>query len=146
MASKATQAIWRQHEVLLPKLTRGCHLVTDEISRQIDLHGVRVGLAHIFCCHTSASLCVNESYDPDVRSDTKNWLDDLAPETRDWEHADEGPDDMPAHAKTAITHTDITVPITNGRFNMGTWQGIWLLEHRDHASKRKLVITIRGTS
>ncbi|EFN53495.1 hypothetical protein CHLNCDRAFT_32143 [Chlorella variabilis] len=140
--------VWRQHELTLPAFKRGCHLVTSHIVREVSgsLAGVKVGLAHIFIQHTSASLTINENADPDVRVDMETFLNRVVPEGRGapWVHTDEGPDDMPAHCKASMMGAALSIPITNGRLNMGTWQGIWLCEHRDHGGRRRVVVTIQG--
>ncbi|GAB4813354.1 hypothetical protein N2152v2_000400 [Parachlorella kessleri] len=126
--------VWKQHEVTLPAFKRGCHLVTEYILREISpsLKGINVGLCHIFVQHTSASLTINENYDPDVRTDLNTFLDLIVPEgsKAPWLHTMEGPDDLPAHIKASMLGSSVSLPITNGRLNMGTWQGIWLCEHR----------------
>ncbi|PRW61568.1 UPF0047 -like [Chlorella sorokiniana] len=132
----------------LPAMQRGCHLVNSLIQREIasSLQGIKVGLAHIFIQHTSASLTINENADPDVRTDMETFLNKVVPEGRSapWIHTDEGPDDMPAHCKSSMFGSSVTVPITNGRLNLGTWQGVWLCEHRDHGGRRRLVVTVQG--
>ncbi|XP_057975634.1 uncharacterized protein LOC131162991 [Malania oleifera] len=139
---------WAQKTVSLPPHTRGCHLVTPKILKEIgqDLSGFKCGLAHFFLQHTSASLTINENYDSDVRDDTETFLNRVVPEGRSapWKHTLEGPDDMPAHIKSSMFGCSLTIPITNGQLNMGTWQGIWLCEHRDSATSRKVVVTING--
>ncbi|KAK9815247.1 hypothetical protein WJX72_000592 [[Myrmecia] bisecta] len=141
-------AKFAQREVTLPALKRGCHLVTDKIVKQIsgDLSGFKVGLCNIFLQHTSASLTINENADPDVRADMETFLNRVVPEgpKAPWIHTAEGDDDMPAHIKSSMWGCSVTVPITNGRLNLGTWQGICLCEHRDHASGRRVVITLQG--
>ncbi|WIA08960.1 hypothetical protein OEZ85_008375 [Tetradesmus obliquus] len=139
---------WAQREVKMPAMKRGCHLVTHLIERDInaDLAQFRVGLAHIFIQHTSASLTINENADPDVRVDMETFLNQTVPEGRGapWVHTDEGPDDMPAHCKASMFGSSVSIPISNGRLNLGTWQGVWLCEHRDRASGRRLVVTMQG--
>ncbi|PUZ74422.1 hypothetical protein GQ55_1G064100 [Panicum hallii var. hallii] len=141
-------AKWAQKTVVIPAQRRGCHLITPKILREIegDLSGFKCGLAHFFLQHTSASLTVNENYDSDVQADTETFLNRIVPEGHNapWKHTMEGPDDMPAHIKSSMFGCALTIPITDGRLNMGTWQGIWLCEHRDHASPRKIVITLNG--
>ncbi|KAB1203484.1 UPF0047 protein C4A8.02c [Morella rubra] len=118
--------------------------ITKEIAQ--DLSEFKCGLAHLFLQHTSASLTINENYDSDVREDTETFLNKIVPEGRSapWKHTIEGPDDMPAHIKSSLFGCTLTVPITNGQLNMGTWQGIWLCEHRDNATPRKVVVTLNG--
>ncbi|XP_026455733.1 uncharacterized protein LOC113356740 [Papaver somniferum] len=139
---------WAQKTVVLPAQKRGCHLVTPKIVKEIeqDLSGFKCGLAHFFLQHTSASLTINENYDTDVQRDTETFLNRIVPEgpSAPWKHTMEGPDDMPAHIKSSMFGCTLTVPITDGRLNMGTWQGIWLCEHRDYATPRKVVVTLNG--
>ncbi|CAL5384268.1 unnamed protein product [Camellia sinensis] len=133
---------WSQKTITLPPQRRGCHLITPKVLKEIgqDLSGFKCGLAHLFLQHTSASLTINENYDSDVRDDTETFLNSIVPEgmSAPWKHTLEGPDDMPAHIKSSM------IPITNGQLNMGTWQGIWLCEHRDEATPRKVVVTLNG--
>ena len=135
-----------QKEIALKPRTRGFHLVTDEIVRALpELAKIRVGVAHLFIQHTSASLCINENADPTVRSDLERSFNELAPENAPYYvHTAEGPDDMPAHIKAALIGTSVTVPITDGRLNLGTWQGVYLCEHRDRGGSRRVVVTISG--
>ncbi|XP_030951103.1 uncharacterized protein LOC115974741 [Quercus lobata] len=139
---------WAQKTITLPPQRRGCHLITPKIVKEIgqDLSEFKCGLAHLFLQHTSASLTINENYDSDVREDTETFLNRIVPEGRSapWKHTMEGPDDMPAHIKSSMFGCTLTVPITNGQLNMGTWQGIWLCEHRDQATPRKVVVTLNG--
>ena len=137
---------WYQKEITLKPKGRGFHLVTDEIVEQIpELKKIKIGLIHILIKHTSASLTLNENYDPDVRGDMERYFNKTVKENEPWyEHNSEGSDDMPAHIKSTIIGTSLTIPITNGQLNLGTWQGIYLCEHRNHAGNRKLVITITG--
>ncbi|PVD30369.1 hypothetical protein C0Q70_09634 [Pomacea canaliculata] len=129
-ASMATagQTAWYQKEVTLSSKKRGCHLVTEEIVKKVpDIEQISVGLAHIHIKHTSASLALNENWDPDVRVDTEMMLNKIVPEGQNYRHSCEGPDDMPAHIKAALIGSSVTIPITDGKFNLGTWQGVWLL-------------------
>ena len=137
---------WLQKELALNAKRRGFHLITQEIAAQLpELGRFRVGLAHLFIQHTSASLCLNENADPTVRQDFASHFDEMVPENAPYYvHTYEGPDDMPAHIKSALLGSSITIPITDGRFNMGVWQGIYLCEHRDRARGRRLVITLQG--
>lgn len=139
---------WVQTEIVLARRARGFHLVTDEIVRALpELARFRVGVAHFFIQHTSASLCVNENADPSVRVDLERGFDVLAPENAPYyQHQVEGPDDMPAHIKAALIGTSVSVPITNGRLNLGTWQGLYLCEHRDRGGSRRVIATICGES
>ncbi|PHU01350.1 hypothetical protein BC332_31137 [Capsicum chinense] len=139
---------WAQKTVTLPPQRRGCHLVTSKIMKEIgqEMSGYKCGLAHFFLQHTSASLTINENYDSDVRDDTETFLSRVVPEgtSAPWKHTLEGPDDMPAHIKSSMFGCNLTIPITDGKLNMGTWQGIWLCEHRDSATPRRIVITLNG--
>lgn len=136
---------WVQKEVALPAVSRGCHLVTTHILQQVpEISEFRVGLVHIFIRHTSASLTLNENADPDVLTDMNMSLNKLVPECWPYVHTCEGPDDMPAHVKSSLTDSSLTIPIANGRLLTGTWQGVYLCEHRDHGGSRRLVITIQG--
>ncbi|MCP4423348.1 MAG: YjbQ family protein [Chloroflexi bacterium] len=138
---------WIQKEITLPLKARGFHLVTREILGQLpELREFRVGLAHIFILHTSASLSLNENADPTVRQDMESHFNRMVPENAPYfVHTYEGPDDMPAHIKAALLGSSVTVPVTDGRFNLGTWQGIYLCEHRNRARGRRLVITVQGS-
>ena len=137
---------WFQEEIMLSPRQRGFHLITDEIMRQIpDLGHIDVGLAHIFIKHTSASLALNENADPSVRRDLEAHFDQLAPEDAPhYTHVFEGADDMPAHIKAVLLGSSVSVPISRGRFNLGTWQGVYLCEHRDRGGRRRLVVTLTG--
>ncbi len=134
-----------QYEFTLSKRPRGFHLVTDEIERQLEGIGqVKAGLAHLFLKHTSASLSINENADPTVRKDMERFFTDLADNKPYYIHTYEGTDDMPAHIKNSLIGTALTIPVTDGRLNLGTWQGIYLNEHRDFASARTVVVTVQG--
>ncbi|KAF9965748.1 hypothetical protein BGZ70_004195 [Mortierella alpina] len=136
---------WAQTTIRLPAKSRGCHLVTSEIEKQLpELRQFSVGMANVFLQHTSASLTLNENADPDVRVDMEMALNEIAPESMPFTHTDEGPDDMTGHLKSTLVGVSLNIPITNGRFNLGTWQGIWLCEHRNHASGRRIVVTLQG--
>lgn len=139
--------MWIQKEISLKPRSKGFHLVTDEILFNVpEIENIRIGLVHILLKHTSASLTLNENADPDVRTDIKYYFEKLVPENLDYfEHTSEGADDMPAHIKTSLLGNSLTIPITNGKLNLGTWQGIYLCEHRNYGGARKLVITINGT-
>ena len=138
--------IWYQKEILLNAKARGFHLVTEEILKQIlEIKKIRIGTAHIFIKHTSASLTLNENADPTVRIDLENHFNKLIPENETYDkHDTEGSDDMPAHIKSIIIGSSLIVPITNGNLNLGTWQGIYLCEHRNFGVPRKIVITLMG--
>ena len=136
---------WYQTEVILPQFARGCHIVTSHVVRElIPLKRCRVGLLHIFIQHTSASLTINENADPDVPVDLGMSLNRLAPESWPYQHTCEGPDDMPAHVKSTLTGSSLSIPIADGRLLLGTWQGIYLCEHRNHGGRRHLIATIQG--
>ena len=137
---------WFQKEILLAPKSRGFHVVTREITGQLpELRLYQVGLAHIFMQHTSASLSINENADPTVRKDMESHFNVLAPENAHYYlHTYEGPDDMPAHIKASLLGNSLSIPISGGHLNLGTWQGIYVCEHRDHARGRRLVITLHG--
>ena len=134
-----------QYSVTLPPFPRGFHLITDRIAPLLAKSGITQGLMHLFLQHTSASLSLNENADPTVREDAERFVDDLIPESYPrFLHTYEGSDDMPAHLKSMLIGTSLTIPVAHGELLLGTWQGIYLGEHRDHASGRKLIITIQG--
>jgi secondary thiamine-phosphate synthase enzyme len=137
---------WYQLEILLKPRSRGLHLVTQEVLAALSqVKLVEVGLLHLFIQHTSASLSVNENADPDVRADMERWLDRAIPEDDPtFVHTTEGPDDMPAHLKSVLLGCALTIPIRHGRLALGTWQGIYLGEHRDEGGARTVVATIWG--
>jgi secondary thiamine-phosphate synthase enzyme len=137
---------WHQKTIRLPALKRGFHLITDLITTELpELENLRIGLAHIFIRHTSASLTINEDADPTVRQDFESHFNQMVPENAPYyRHNSEGSDDMPAHLKSSLLGSSVSVPITDGKLNLGTWQGIYLCEHRDHATRRWLVITLQG--
>ena len=124
---------------------RGCHLVTREVLGALpELAQLQVGLCHLLIQHTSASLTLNENASPDVRHDMRTWLDSAVPERFPWTHTLEGDDDMPAHVKATLTGAELTLPVSAGRLALGTWQGIYLCEHRDRGGPRRLVATLWG--
>jgi secondary thiamine-phosphate synthase enzyme len=135
-----------QKEITLHACNRGFHLVTAEIIAQIpELKTIRHGLLHIFMKHTSASLTVNENADPTVRTDFESHFNKTIPENASYfEHDTEGSDDMPAHLKSSILGSSVSIPITYGKLNLGTWQGIYFCEHRNYGGTRELVITLIG--
>ncbi|KAI6795195.1 UPF0047 domain protein [Hortaea werneckii] len=139
---------WFQKQIMLPSKSKGTHLVTDHVVRELpEIKNYKVGLLHLFVQHTSCGLSLNENFDEDVRDDMTDALDRVAPEDRKgnmYRHSAEGLDDMPAHIKSVIVGPSITVPITNGRLNTGTWQGIYYLEFRASKHSRKVVATIQG--
>lgn len=138
--------MWTQYEIRLKPKSRGFHLVTDEILAQVTaLRQINVGLMQVFIKHTSAALTINENADPTVRQDFDSFFNRLVPEDEPYyRHTYEGSDDMPAHLKGSLLGNNLTIPITNGRLNIGTWQGIYLCEHRNHGGSRSLVVTING--
>ena len=132
----------RQTEITLRPRPRGFHLITDEITSHLP-ELPETGVLHLFIKHTSCGLCINENADPDVREDMESIFNRIVPEARPYYlHTLEGPDDMAAHAKSVISGVSLTVPITRGRLNLGTWQGIYLCEYRNHGGPRKIVATI----
>jgi secondary thiamine-phosphate synthase enzyme len=133
-----------QKEITLKPKPRGFHLITDEIVSQLpSLDNISIGIAHIFIKHTSASLSVNENADPTVRTDMETYFNKIVPENASfYQHTMEGSDDMTSHIKSSLLGSSISIPITKGRFNLGTWQGIYLCEHRNHGGSRKIVVTI----
>jgi len=136
---------WSQHLVTLKARPRGVHLVTSEIVAAVpELREIGVGLAHIFIRHTSASLTLNENASPDVRRDFETWFNEAVPEDFAWTHTLEGADDMPAHVKASLMGPSLTLPIAGGRLALGTWQGIYLCEHRDRGGSRSLLVTLNG--
>jgi secondary thiamine-phosphate synthase enzyme len=135
-----------QHEIELSPRPRGFHLITrDVVSGVPDLQRIEIGILHLLIRHTSASLAVNENASPEVRRDFETWFDRAVPDGADyWTHTLEGPDDMPAHIKAALLGPSLTLPLSRGRLNLGTWQGIYLCEHRDDGGPRTLVATAWG--
>jgi secondary thiamine-phosphate synthase enzyme len=138
--------MWLQREMTLRPPGRGFWLVTREVVGELpELGELRVGLLHLFMLHTSASLTLNENASPDVRRDFESYFDDAVPEDAPyWTHVHEGPDDMPAHVKASLLGPSLSLPVSDGRLALGTWQGIYLCEHRDHGGARSLVATIQG--
>lgn len=136
---------WFQSILTISPRKRGFHLITADVLRGVpELAQIGVGLLHVFICHTSASLTINENADPDVPADLESSLSAIAPEDFPYRHTLEGPDDMPAHVKASLLGSSLTVPVRDGRLVLGTWQGIYLCEHRDRASGRQLVLTAWG--
>ena len=133
-----------QKEILLKPKARGFHLITNEIISQVpEIKEITAGIAHIFIKHTSASLTINENVDPTVRSDMETYFNKIVPESATYfQHTLEGTDDMTSHIKASILGNSVTVPVSQGSFNLGTWQGIYLCEHRNHGGAREIVITI----
>lgn len=138
--------MWYQHTIQLRARQRGFHLVTDEIEQALpELRKVKIGLLHLLLQHTSASLTLNENADPTVRSDFEAFFNRAVPENEPYyQHTYEGPDDLPAHFKSSILGVSLMLPVTNGRLNLGTWQGIYLGEHRDHGGSRRILATLQG--
>lgn len=138
--------MWFQKEITLKPKSRGFHLVTNEVLQQIpELEEFEIGLAHIFIKHTSASLTINENADPSVRDDFESFFNDVVAEHKPYfTHTYEGSDDMPAHLKGSMLGFETTIPIKQGRLNLGTWQGIYLCEHRNQGGSRRLVVTLQG--
>ncbi len=138
--------MWFQKKISMQALCRGFHLVTDEIVHDIpELKQIKVGLLHLFIQHTSASLVINENADPDVRTDMEAYFNQAIPENEPYfRHVLEGSDDMPAHLKSVILGGELTIPVNGGRLQMGTWQGIYLCEHRNNAGSRGIIATLNG--
>lgn len=138
--------MWYQTKITLSPKSRGYHIITDEVLEQIpEISNIQTGIAHIFIQHTSASLTINENADPSVRRDLATHFKRMVPEdTSLYEHTLEGPDDMTSHIKSSLLGHSISIPITNGKLNLGTWQGIYLCEHRNQDGSRKLVVTLHG--
>jgi secondary thiamine-phosphate synthase enzyme len=136
---------WYQHELTLPSMRRGFHLITDRVVGGLpELASVKAGLLHVFILHTSASISINENADPDVPVDLESSFNAIAPEDFPYQHTCEGPDDMPAHVKAALLGCSLSIPVRNGRLVLGTWQGIYLCEHRNRGGSRRLMLTLHG--
>ncbi|WP_456480174.1 secondary thiamine-phosphate synthase enzyme YjbQ [Nautilia sp.] len=133
-----------QKEIAIKTPKRGFFVITDKILSSIDISDINVGIMNLFLKHTSASLTINENVSPDVRADMENISNSLIPDGYVYEHSLEGKDDMPAHFKSSMFGVSLNIPITGGRLNLGTWQGIYLNEHRDYPALRKIVITVYG--
>ncbi|CAK0746247.1 UPF0047 protein YjbQ [Gammaproteobacteria bacterium] len=140
------KGMWIQKEISLKARPRGFHLITDELLRGLpELCNFKVGMMNIFIMHTSASLTINENADPSVRQDFESYFNHAVPEDQPYfQHQDEGSDDMPAHLKTSILGNSLNIPIANGHPRLGTWQGIYLCEHRNHGGSRRIVVTLQG--
>ena len=138
--------MWIQKTITLSPRSRGFHIITPDVINQIPaIEKIKTGILHLFIKHTSASLTINEDADPTVRTDFESHFNLLVPENQSYyQHTFEGPDDMPAHLKASLMDSSVSLPITDGKLNLGTWQGIYLCEHRDRGSARKLVATIHG--
>lgn len=136
---------WHQRNLTLAPLARGFHLITEVVEQTLpELEQIDFGLLHLFIKHTSASLTVNENADPDVPIDLESSLSAIAPEDFPYTHTMEGPDDMPAHVKASLLGCSLTIPVQEGQLTLGTWQGIYLCEHRNRAAGRHLVLTLTG--
>jgi secondary thiamine-phosphate synthase enzyme len=138
--------MWIQRALRLPPVRRGLHLITDDLLKGVpELEAMDVGMLHLFLQHTSAALALNENASPDVRSDLERWLDEVAPEDAPyWTHTVEGADDMPAHVKASLLGPSLTLPVHAGRPALGTWQGIYLCEFRNHGGPRTIIVTAWG--
>ncbi|HWO09694.1 MAG TPA: secondary thiamine-phosphate synthase enzyme YjbQ [Polyangiaceae bacterium] len=136
---------WFQELLTIDTPGKGFTNITARLAAVVARSGLRIGQCLVFVRHTSASLVIQENADPAVLRDLERWMSELAPEQRAWEHDDEGPDDMPAHARGALTRTSELIPISDGRLALGTWQGVYLWEHRARAHRRELVVQVSGT-
>ena len=139
--------MWIQKTITLSPRSRGFHIITHDVLKNIpELKDLKTGILQLFIKHTSASLTINENADPTVRTDFESHFNMLAPENQSYyQHTFEGSDDMPAHLKASLLGSSVSIPITDGKLNLGTWQGIYLCEHRNRGSDRKLIITIQGS-
>lgn len=139
--------MWLQRTLRLPPMRRGFHLITDQVVQAVpELADIQVGFLQAFIQHTSASLTINENADPDVRVDFETAMNHAVPESLPYVHTLEGPDDMPAHVKASMMGASVMIPIGSGHLQLGTWQGIYLCEHRDQGSSRRIVLTAMGDS
>ncbi|WP_440905605.1 secondary thiamine-phosphate synthase enzyme YjbQ [Catenovulum sp. SX2] len=138
--------MWLQKKIALSAKSRGFHLVTSEVEAKLaELSQINIGLCHLMLQHTSASLTINENADPTVRADFEDHVNVMVPENQPYyRHTYEGDDDMPAHVKSSLFGVSLTIPISQGRLALGTWQGIYLGEHRDFGGSRKIIATING--
>jgi secondary thiamine-phosphate synthase enzyme len=138
--------MWIQKEISLKPRQRGFHLITDELLREVpELGNFRIGMMNVFIMHTSASLTLNENADPDVRQDLESYFNRAVPEGEPgYRHQDEGSDDLPAHIKSSLLGNSLNIPITAGRPKLGTWQGIYLCEHRNNGGGRRIIVTVQG--
>ena len=133
-----------QYQIAIATPGKGFVDITGEVKRWIAGQGIATGLLTLYCRHTSASLLIQENADPDVQTDLKNFFEEIAPESKDYVHDTEGPDDMPAHIRTALTQTSLSIPVAKGGLTLGTWQGIYLFEHRRAPHKREVVMQLIG--
>ena len=140
------QNMWIQKEISLKPKHRGFHLITEELLRELpELRKLKIGMMNIFILHTSASLTINENADPTVRQDFESYFNHAVPEDESYyRHQDEGSDDLPAHLKSSLLGSSLNIPITDGQLKLGTWQGIYLCEHRNHGGNRRIVVTLQG--
>ncbi len=137
--------MWHQREIRVTAPAAGLHEITDDVAAVVRESGVRTGLCHVFVRHTSASLVIQENADPSARRDLEESFRRLAPENAPhYTHTAEGPDDMPSHIRAALTSTSETIPVAGGALALGTWQGLWLFEHRRRTSARRIVVTVHG--
>ena len=138
--------MWIQRKITIDKKQKGFHLITDQVLNEIpEINKIHIGLLHLFILHTSASITLNENMDKTVRDDFESYFDHLVPENQPYfKHVYEGPDDMPSHLKSSILGSSIFIPISNSCLQLGTWQGIYLCEHRKHAPTRDMILTIQG--
>ena len=139
--------MWIQKTIALSPKSRGFHIITNDVLENIpELKDLKTGILHLFIKHTSASLTINENADPTVRTDFESHFNMLAPENQSYyQHTFEGSDDIPAHLKASLLGSSVSIPITDGKLNLGTWQGIYLCEHRNRGPDRKLIVTIQGS-
>ncbi|KAL7672933.1 hypothetical protein ACOME3_007809 [Neoechinorhynchus agilis] len=145
MAKVGTGCKWLQKTVELKARSKGCYLITDELTSNLpEIRQFSMGTANLTLLHTSASLALNENWDSSVLVDVNMFLDHAVPRNLPYTHNSEGPDDMPAHIRSILTGCSVTVPITDGRFRLGQWQGIYLCEHRDAKHRRKVLVTVQG--
>jgi secondary thiamine-phosphate synthase enzyme len=141
-----SQTIWFQEHLVVDTSGRGFDDLTPRVAGVVERSRVNTGICVLFVRHTSASLVIQENADPAVLADLEQWLAEVAPESRSWAHDDEGPDDMPAHARSVLTKTSETIPIVQGRLALGTWQAIYLWEHRRRPHRRELVVQVCGSA
>ena len=138
--------MWLQKEIQLKARSRGFHLITEELLYALpELRNFKIGMMNVFIMHTSASLTLNENADPTVRQDFESYFNRAVPEDEAYyRHQDEGSDDLPAHIKSSLLGNSLNIPVTDGRPKLGTWQGIYLCEHRNHGGSRRIIVTVQG--